>query len=391
MGSFKQQFLALPPGVARERLIYEAALAQGKPKNLVPVTVPAPGGGKITYYTLPDYLSIDGMRVPMAPATAQKLANHWGMVLPTPEMSKQIYQAADTKVRATPLSATGYTGKDGRRYTGKDVISRRIGASDAAVKYNEETDEAIARAGGAKGLIAGQGKDILENQGNGHDPVIGGWAGAHGDPLQPYTVAHRGEAERHSEYGLWTRLIDGDVEITKPDGTKVKTTMEKLRADPVLSKAVSSGSPIKQYHTGTSGKVDESSGEKHSVPAMMAGAPPMSGFRPLASGENNSEVGAKAKSFLHEPMGSVHFATINGKNYGFRVEPHFHPAPPPNAPDPDKYVKPWGWHTGVTAYIANDGTQIPSSTPVEVAKSPVAPTEKKSLLGYIDEILNQFG
>jgi len=37
--SFKDEFLKLPPGKARDELVYKAVISQGRPKNLVPVTV----------------------------------------------------------------------------------------------------------------------------------------------------------------------------------------------------------------------------------------------------------------------------------------------------------------------------------------------------------------
>lgn len=57
--SFKDEYLKLPPGKAREDLVYKAVISQGPPKNLVPVTVPGPNGSKITYNVLPDYISVD--------------------------------------------------------------------------------------------------------------------------------------------------------------------------------------------------------------------------------------------------------------------------------------------------------------------------------------------
>ncbi len=248
--SFKNEFLKMQPGPAREALVYNALIAQGPPKNLVPVTVPGPNGTQITYKTMPDYVSIDGLRVTLTPSTAQRLANAWGMSLPTAKMSQQIYNAADTKVRAPPLSGSGYTGIDGKKYTAKDVAETRIGASDAAVRYNDLTNKEVAKAGENPGLISGHGKEILEPVSNPNDVSFGGWQGSNGKPLQPYGSAHHGESENHTEYALYTRLIGGDVVITTPDGKKITTTMEKLRANPNMSSAVANSPGIKQYNAG---------------------------------------------------------------------------------------------------------------------------------------------
>lgn len=250
--SFKEQFLKMPPGPARETFIYNAIINQGPPKNLVPVTVTDPNGVKITYKVMPDYVMIEGIRVPMSPVTAQRVAKHFGMSLPTAKMSQQIYDAADTKVRAAPLSGSGYTGADGKRYSAKDVVESRIGASDAAVVYNEKTDKEIAKQVGNKPptLIAGHGKDILEPLANNpQDVSMGGWQGSSGNPLQPYSSPHKGQAAVHSEYALYTRLVGGDVTVTLPNGKTITTTMDKLRNNPDLSKLVANKPGMSSYQT----------------------------------------------------------------------------------------------------------------------------------------------
>jgi hypothetical protein len=248
--SFKDEFLKTPPGPAREALVYNAIIQQGPPKNLVPVTVPGPGGTKITYQTMADYITIDGIRVPMTPVTAQRVANHFGMMLPTSKMSQQIYEAAKTKVRANPLSGTGYVSPlTGKRYSGKDVVKSRIGESDAAVAYSNLTNQELSKIKNP-GLISGHGKEITEptQSASISDVSFGGWQGAGGKALQPYTNAHKGQAAFHTEYALNTRLIDdGNVIITTPDGKTISTTMQKLRANPNFSKAIADATGIKKY------------------------------------------------------------------------------------------------------------------------------------------------
>lgn len=248
--SFRDEFIKMPASAAREQLIYEAAIKQGPPKNLVPITVNGPSNTKITYFTTPDYYTIDGLRITPSPETAQRIANHFGMSLPTAKQSKQIYNAADTKVRYSPLSAGGYTSPiTGKHYTASDVMSHRIDAADAAVFYNEKTNEEIAKTNPNAILIAGHGKDIIEPMGDPQNPSMGGWQGANGKALQPYTENHKGEAERHSEYALYTRLIGNEVIVTTPDGKQIKTTMDKLRANPNLAKSVADSPIQKKYNT----------------------------------------------------------------------------------------------------------------------------------------------
>lgn len=252
--NFKNEFLKTQPGPARETLVLNELIKRGPPKQLVPVTVPGPAGTKITYHVMPDYVMIDGIRVTMAPATAQKVADHFKMMLPTDKMSRQIYDAADTKVRAAVLSGSGYTGVDGKRYTAKDVVERRIGQSDAALHYNDLTDVEIARArqdGKPAQLIAGHGKDILQPAGNPSDPRIGGWHGADGVALQPYSSPHKGEAANHTEYGLYTRLVSDKVTVTTPDGRTIETTMDKLLNSPQLAQAVTVVPGANRYNVDT--------------------------------------------------------------------------------------------------------------------------------------------
>lgn len=247
--SFKDEFLKTPPGLTREELVYNAVIKQGPPKNLVPVTVPGPNGTKITYKVMADYVMIDGIRVTMTPATAQRVANYFHMSLPTAKMSTQIYDAAKTKVRAPPLSGTGYVSPlDGKRYSAKDVVKHRIGESDAAVYYSDLTNKELSKYNDP-GLVSGHGKEITEptSGSSNSDVSFGGWQGQSGDALQPYTYAHKGQAGFHTEYGLNTRLVSDDVVVTTSDGKVISTTMEKLRNSPNLAGAIANYTGIRQY------------------------------------------------------------------------------------------------------------------------------------------------
>jgi hypothetical protein len=365
MGNFKDDFIKMPPGPAREEFVYNAAIKQGPPKNMVPVTVDAPGGVKVTYNVLSDYLTVDGLRVPLSPVTAQRIANHFNMSLPTQKMSKDIYNAADTKVRANPLSGTGYTGVDGKRYSAEDVIKNRIGASDAAIYYSKLTDQEVAKAGKNPGLIAGHGKDILEPIDNPNDVSMGGWQGNDKNPIQPYTAAHKGEAEHHTEYALYTRLIGNNVTITAPNGKVIHTTMNKLRASPTLSQAVATSSAVKQY----------------GVPKNDLASPPP-GYKRVKS--VSPEVQQIAKSLLNGNFGQSTLFTHDGISYIGRVEQHFH--------SPDyKGTGPKGYHKGVTVYQADKLNTKPLQAPsTEVAKlQQKSPSVRTKLLQRIEDFLSK--
>lgn len=240
--SFKDEFIKMQPGPAREQFLFNEIIKRGPPTNLVPVSITGPNNVKITYKVMPDYINIDGVRAPLAPATAQRVADYFKMKLPTGKISKQIYDAAGTKVRATPLSSSGYIGADGKQYSGKDVVESRISSSDAAIQYSKMTDEEITKNKIDKApnnIIAGHGKEVIQPLGDPKDVSFGGWQGHDGKTLQPYTTAHKGGAATHSEYGLFTRLIANDVVVTLPNGKQINTTLDKLVASPTLGKSVS--------------------------------------------------------------------------------------------------------------------------------------------------------
>jgi hypothetical protein len=229
--SFKDDFLKTPPGPKREQLIYNAIINQGPPKNLVPVTVDGPNGIKITYKVMPDYVSIDGIRVPMTGTTAQKIADHFGMNLPTTKQSKQIWQAADTKLKPTPMS--GGAKINGKYYTGKQVVDSKISDSDTSVAFNQKIEDELSKAKPGV-LVAGHMKDIIQPD-RADRLGITGWYLPDGTPIQKGNISSHDIAS-HSEYASGARLIADDIEVTLPNGKKVKTTMENLMSDPKFGK-----------------------------------------------------------------------------------------------------------------------------------------------------------
>ena len=240
--NFKDQFLSSKIGPSREQLIFNEVTKRGINKTLVPITVPGPNNTKITYKVMPDYITIDGIRVPMSGQTAQKVADYFNMVLPTPKMSKQIYDAADTKILAAPLSSGGKI--NGKYYSGEEVVSHKIGDSDSSVAYNQMIDDKIKETKSTPTLIAGHMKDIVQPE-NPDKLGLYGWYN-NGKAIQnSHQTPH--DTIAHTEYGAGTRLIDSGVEITMPDGSVVKTTMDKLMSDPNLRKSVSDYDQVKRY------------------------------------------------------------------------------------------------------------------------------------------------
>jgi len=156
--SFKEKFLKLPPGKERDNLVYQAVIAQGPPKNLVPVTVPGPNGSKITYYVMPDYISVENVRVPVTGEIAQRIANSFNMVLPTTKIDKQVWDAAKIKLKPTPMSGGATIG--GKYYSGQEVVNSKINTSDTSVAFNDKINDQLK--GKEPGLIAGHMKSIVQ-------------------------------------------------------------------------------------------------------------------------------------------------------------------------------------------------------------------------------------
>lgn len=222
--SFKEKFLATPPGPAREELIYQAAIRQPLPK-LVPITVKAPNGATLTYKVLPDYLMVHGLRVPMSGQTAQRIANYFGMHLPTAKMSKQIWNAADAKIKPTPMSGGANIG--GKWYSAEEVVNHKINSSDTSVAFNERINQEASKYRNPK-LMAGHMKDIVAPE---HDPDklgLYGWYDEKGNPIQGGNGVTPHDTKQHAEYAAGTRLVSDKVIITTPDGKKIPISMSDL-------------------------------------------------------------------------------------------------------------------------------------------------------------------
>lgn len=123
-----------------------------------------------------------------------------------------------------------------------------------------------------------------------------------------------------------------------------------------------------------------------SIMAPQTSGPPV-GYQPLANGEITPEVSQVAKGLLGGEMGTQTPFSVDEKRYMARVEPHYHPYPPPNATleEQSHYQKPWGPHKGVTVYKAKDTTS-PSEN-----YQPDRPTSGRlQLLQRLDALLNEF-
>lgn len=187
-------------------------------RSMKPITVTRPDGAKVTYKVMPDYVMIEGMRVPMSGATAQRVADHFGLSLPNAAMAKEIYQNADVKVQAKPLSGSGVN-IDGTHYSGSDVTSKGVGYAPFAISYNDKINKDLSERGAKDGeIVSGFAKDIIAPPKNSNQLGLYGLFDANGKPIQGGTGSTPHDTTVHTEYGSFVRLVSPDVTITYPDG-----------------------------------------------------------------------------------------------------------------------------------------------------------------------------
>jgi hypothetical protein len=150
-------------GAARERAIIDAVSRQSVPPSLlvgygVNVQIPGHSG---TFYAAPDYFGIgtdaDWIRMPMYPSTAQRIADTYGMLLPTKKMVDLIHDAAPVKISFTAKSTD----------------------RESTTTFIESDHDIERKRAGRIGLTAGQKKDIVITNGlvrhPGHVAIYGAW------------------------------------------------------------------------------------------------------------------------------------------------------------------------------------------------------------------------
>jgi hypothetical protein len=239
--SFKDDYAKFPqPSPERESFVYKAITSLPKEvilKSMKPVSVKRPDGATLTYKVMPDYIMIDGTRVPMAGNTAQRVANYFGLSLPSAAMVKEIYQNADVKVPAKPLSGSGTT-VGGKPYSGKDVVDTGVGYAPFALNYNDKINQQLAEHGAKHDqIVSGFAKDIVAPAAPGKLGLYGLFD-ANGKPIQGGNGQTPHDTSIHSEYGSFVRLVSPDVEITYPDGKKeTKSTKDVYQISSYIPKA----------------------------------------------------------------------------------------------------------------------------------------------------------
>lgn len=179
----------------------------------------------------------DVLRLPLLPLTAQRIADAFGMVLPTSRLVREIHRAAGIKLdpkSSPPLALSPNKGADMSQY----------------VEHSKRVDDKITsvRVTVPNLLVSGQGKDIVI--GRALKPgkvVIYGWMIGRGvedppvdDPTpyayvdwreQPLSNVH---GDFYVDYSHGIRLLSPEVTL---DGSK--TTLAAIMADSALAPIVS--------------------------------------------------------------------------------------------------------------------------------------------------------
>jgi len=361
--SFKDLYAKAKTQRERDNLIYQYAIQQPKPK-MVPVTVPVPSepGATVTFNVMQDFFIIDGIRVSPSPPIAQRIAQHFGMSLPTAKMADLVYRNSN-KISARPLSGTGVE-IDGKKYSPQDVISNLIGDSRATIAYSDRVSSDIANQknmdptkpidGFAKSIVQPEsGKEnraayygIWTNTGENSKPAQGGIG------TTPHGLTQQ-------EYIAWLRGVDNNnVVYKKPDGTIVNTTLDNALNNSKLSPALT---------------VSTRNGPR-SYLIEQDGPPP--GYKPADLNSSiRPEAEAAAKSLLNRPLGSEIPVTLsNGITYVARKEKHS------NKPE------------GISLYEPKNpanlkpGTTSPTTT--EVAQNTPVTPQRKSMMDKITDFIS---
>jgi len=188
-----------------------AGVADWKP---VPVSAGALSG---TIYVAPDFWGVgndaDWVRWPVMPATAQRIAELYGAVLPTQKVADAIQATADVKVRMAAAA------------TNRDAVSTYV-ATNARI---------VASIARRTGIVDGHKKNILtaDSSAPGRiviygalNPDTGRW------PLQPYSTVH---SAGYRDYSHGVRLVRATMDVAGRGVMDIRDVMQDRGLAPLVS------------------------------------------------------------------------------------------------------------------------------------------------------------
>ncbi len=182
----------------------------------------------LIYEVMPDYLCIgsdsDYCRVPMGPITAQKIADQYGMVMPTSKLVDDIYSKAGLKLAPVTYAPVGNQNEQVAKF----------------IEHNSAIEVQRIASGMPLGtLIGGTKKDVvlsnlITDPSRPYHVVIYGWHQLNGTPIQPLTNIH---INTYVDYSHGIRLLNKEVLLDS-----IVKTIPELLSHPTLYKVVSNES-----------------------------------------------------------------------------------------------------------------------------------------------------
>ncbi len=173
-------------------------------------------GHRVEFRVMPDYLAIgsnaDHVRIPMGSRAAQRVADAFGMALPTRKMVDAIYAQATVRLAPRPMTPTS-------AMISVDYFTRHNATIQGQLAGRPPGD-----------LIAGHKKDVVISKLLATRPdrvAIYGWHTAVGKPIQPLSTVHE---HSYADYSHGIRLVDRTVIV---DG-RARDYADVL-ADPALA------------------------------------------------------------------------------------------------------------------------------------------------------------
>ncbi len=199
---FGTSILGVPPVQIREDIILQEFRNGNIPdfmRNFVEISLTV-GGNRVKFSVSPDVLCVgtdeDYLRVPLMPATAQKIADLYGCYLPTTKMSQQIWKAATVKLTPSPNGAP---------------YNEYQQSTEAFMKHEAKVQKQLVGIPVGK-LISGHKKDIVITKELISLPnmvAIYGWFYPDGRMIQGLNVKDHNKL--YKDYSHGTRLISKTI------------------------------------------------------------------------------------------------------------------------------------------------------------------------------------
>lgn len=189
-------------GTSRDAAIAREVLAGNVPdflRGLAPVNftgvLPNGRSAQVTICVTPDYLAVgddsDFMRVPLGLSAAARIAEGFGMMLPTTRMVDAIHTQADLRLSPSPMNP-----------------GAQMASTGYFMRHNATVQQQYRNSGGRLGmLVAGHKKDLVLTNRLSSAPgrvAIYGWHRAGGSPIQPLSTVHGAE---YADYSHGIRLV----------------------------------------------------------------------------------------------------------------------------------------------------------------------------------------